>query len=176
MEKFYRTLHPRPVVLIGSGSVKAGEINFMACSWITPIAEDVPSVGFACDKEHYTRELIDKYRQFSVNITEDIELIWKVGTVSGRELNKVEAFDIKIEVGKSLDVPLIPQALANLECKVIEEVEVGEVCFYIGEVKHWRAQDFDDYGYKEFWRVPLHKGGKAFVFPAKKLYFPAKPK
>jgi hypothetical protein len=31
MEKFYRTLHPRPVVLIGSGSVKAGEINFMAC-------------------------------------------------------------------------------------------------------------------------------------------------
>jgi len=99
-----------------------------------------------------------------------------VGTVSGRELNKVEAFDIKIEVGKALDLPLIPQALANLECKVIEEVEVGEVIFYIGEVKHWRAQDFDDYGYKEFWRVPLHKGGKAFVFPAKKLYFPAKPK
>jgi hypothetical protein len=29
-----------------------------------------------------------------------------VGTVSGWELNKVEAFDIKIEVGKALDVPL----------------------------------------------------------------------
>jgi len=176
MEKFYRTLHPRPVVLIGSGSVKAVEINFMACSWITPIAEYVPSVGFACDKEHYTRELIDKYRQFSVNITENIDLIWKVGTVSGRELNKLEAFDIKIEVGKALDVPLILEAFANLECKVIEEVEVGEVIFYLGEVKNCRAQDFDDYGYKEFWRVPLHKGGKAFVFPAKKLYFPAKHK
>ncbi|MFZ8832264.1 MAG: hypothetical protein ACO2OY_08990 [Thermodesulfobacteriaceae bacterium] len=47
MENFYRTLHPRPVVLIGSGSVKAWETNFRACSWITPIAEDLPSVGFA---------------------------------------------------------------------------------------------------------------------------------
>jgi flavin reductase (DIM6/NTAB) family NADH-FMN oxidoreductase RutF len=75
VENFYRTVHPRSVFLIGSGSVKAGETNFRACSWITPIAEDLPSPGFACDKEHYTRELIDKYKQFSVNITEDIDLI-----------------------------------------------------------------------------------------------------
>uniref|UniRef100_A0A7V5XI07 Flavin reductase family protein n=1 Tax=Thermodesulfobacterium geofontis TaxID=1295609 RepID=A0A7V5XI07_9BACT len=170
--KFYRTLHPRPVVIIGSGNVKNNETNFMACSWITPIAEDVPTLGFACDKEHFTHKLIQKYKEFSVNITEDIDLIWKVGTTSGENINKVEAFNIKIKPGKVLNVPLIENAFANLECKVIKEIEIGEVTFYVGEVKHWEASDFDEYGYKEFWRLPLHKGGKAFTFCLKKLYFP----
>jgi flavin reductase (DIM6/NTAB) family NADH-FMN oxidoreductase RutF len=170
--KFYRTLHPRPVVIIGSGNVERGEVNFMACSWITPIAEDVPTLGFACDKEHLTHELIQKYKEFSVNITEDIELIWKVGTSSGKEINKAEAFNIKFRQGKVLAVPVLENTLAVLECKVIKEVEVGEVVFYIGEVKNWEAMDFDEYGYKEFWKLPLHKGGKAFTFSSKKLYFP----
>jgi len=170
--KFYRTLHPRPVVVIGSGNVEKEEVNFMACSWITPIAEDIPALGFACDKGHFTHRLIQKYKEFSVNITEDIELIWKVGTSSGKEINKVEKFSIKVKKGKILSVPLLENALAVLECKVIEEVEVGEVMFYIGEVKNWDARDFDEYGYKEFWRLPLHKGGKAFTFSSKKLYFP----
>ena len=168
--KFYRTLHPRPVVIIGSGNIEEGEVNFMACSWITPIAEDVPAVGFACDKEHFTHTLIKKYKEFSVNITEDINLIWKVGTSSGKEINKVSTFNIKIKRGKALSVPLIENTLASLECKVIREVEVGEVVFYIGEVKSWEASDFDEYGYKEFWRLPLHKGGKAFTFSSKKFY------
>ncbi len=170
--KFYRTLHPRPVVIIGSGDVEKGEVNFMACSWITPIAEDIPSVGFACDKEHFTHELIQKYKQFSVNITEDFELIWKVGSSSGKEINKVEAFKLKIKPGKILKVPLLKNTLANLECKVIKEIEIGEVFFYVGEVKNWEATNFDEYGYQEFWRLPLHKGGKAFTFSSKKLYFP----
>ncbi|WP_051920511.1 flavin reductase family protein [Thermodesulfobacterium hydrogeniphilum] len=168
--KFYRTLHPRPVAIIGSGDTNK-EINFMACSWITPIAEDISALGFACDKGHYTYELIQKYKQFSVNIVEDLDLIWKVGTSSGKEINKAETFNIKFKSGKALSVPLIEGALANLECKVIKDVEIGEVMFYIGEVKHWKAQNFDEYGYKEFWKVPLHKSGKAFAFPSKKLRF-----
>ncbi len=30
--KFYYLLHPRPIVIIGSGSIKNNEVNFMACS------------------------------------------------------------------------------------------------------------------------------------------------
>jgi len=168
--KFYYLLHPRPVVIVGSGSVTKNEINFMASSWITPISEEPAIIGFACYKENYTTELIQKYKQFSIIITEDINLIWKVGTVSGREVNKVKKFNIKAIPGKKLDVPIIEKYLGYAECKLINTVEVGEDLFFIGEVVNWEAKNFDRYGWKDISKIPLHKGGKAFAF-AKELKF-----
>lgn len=169
--KFYRTLHPRPVVVIGSGNVKQNKVNFMACSWITPVSDEPPTLGIACANEHYTYELIKNFGEFSVNIFEDYELIFKVGSTKGRTIDKVKTFNLKVSKGKVLQVPVLEEALAILECKVIKEVEVGDHTFFIGEVKHWEARDFDEFGYKEFWKVPLHKSGKAFCFSSKKLYF-----
>mgnify|MGYP001626292450 CR=1 FL=1 len=165
--KFYYTLHPRLCVIIGSGKVSENVINFMAATWITPISEDLPTVGFSCSKETYTCELIKKYKQFSVNIVKDVKLIWQVGTTSGKEINKVEKFKIKFKAGKVLDVPIIEDCLAYLECRVIKEVEVSECIFFIGEVKNWEAQNFDEYGFKNFWELPYHKAGRAFVFLSK---------
>ena len=169
--KFYYLLHPRPVVIIGSGSVKNNEINFMAASWVTPISEDLEAFGFACYKENYTAELVKKYKQFSIIITNDIDLIWKVGTVSGREVNKVEKFGINVESGEKLDVPIIEDCLGFAECKLIETVEIGEDYFFIGEVVNWYAKNYNQYGWKEHWNIPLHKAGKAFTFPSKSLKF-----
>lgn len=171
LKKFYYLLHPRPAYVIGSGSVKNNEINFMAASWVMPVAEDVPSICFACDSENFTKELIEKYRQFSVNLIVDIDLIWKLGTTSGKEVNKVEEFNLKVISGKKLDVPILENSLAFLETKVINTVKVAEVYLYIAEVVNFGGKDLEEYGLKEFWRVPLHKGGKAFVFPEKKLHF-----
>jgi len=168
--KFYYLLHPRPVIAIGSGSVKSNEINFIPVSWITPVSEEPPTVGFASYKENYTNILIEKYKQFSISVIDDIDLLWKIGTTSGRNVNKVEKFNIKIISGKKLDVPIIENNLGFMECKLINSVEVGEVIFYIGEVVNWEAKDFDKYGWRDVSKIPLHKGGKAFAF-AEKLKF-----
>jgi len=168
--KFYYLLHPRPVIVIGSGSMKNNEINLMTASWITPISEEPPTVGFASYKENYTNVLIEKYKQFSVNVIDDIDLLWKIGTVSGREANKVEKFNIKVIPGKKLDVPIIENNLGFMECKLINSFEIGDGIFYIGEVVNWEAKDFDRYGWKDISKIPLHKGGKAFAF-AEKLKF-----
>jgi len=169
--KFYRTLHPRPVVVIGSGEVEKGEINFMACAWITPLSEEPSLVGFSCSKENYTHRLVKKFHQFSVNVIDDCELIFKLGSTSGEEINKVEAFHLRVKRGKVLKVPLLEEALANLECLVVKEVDLGDHTFFVGEVKNWEAKNFEEYGFKDFWRVPLHKGGRAFCYPSKKLIF-----
>lgn len=169
--KFYYILHPRPVVIIGSGSFNENKINFMAASWITPLSEEPKLIGFACYYENYTSELIKKYKQFSVNIVEDIDLIWKVGTTSGKEIDKVKEFNIKVKKGKVLDVPIIEDCLAFAECKLYKETELGDHYFFAGEVKNWEAKNFGKFGYEEFWRVPLHKSGKSFAFPNKTLKF-----
>ncbi|MEM4761634.1 MAG: flavin reductase, partial [Thermofilum sp.] len=64
VSKFYLLLHPRPAYVIGSGRV--GEVvNFMAASWVTPVAEEPPLVGVAIGVESYTHELIEKYGEFT---------------------------------------------------------------------------------------------------------------
>lgn len=168
--KFYRALHPRPVAVIGSGDVKTSKVNFMACAWFTPLSDEPRLLGFACSKENYTHELVKEFSQFSLNVIEDFELIFKLGSVSGREINKVEAFNLKVIPGEVLSVPLLEDALSQLECKVVKEVSAGDHTFFIGEVMNFKAKNFDEYGYVEFWRVPLHKGGRAFCYPSKKLF------
>lgn len=169
-EKYYRLLHPRPVYVIGSGSIKNNEINFMAASWVSPITES-GIVSLACDKETKTYELIEKYKQFSINITDNIDLIWNVGTISGKEVNKIEKFKIEYESGKVLDVPILKERLGYLEVRVINQIDLKDHILYLGEVVNFDAKNADIYGWKEYWRIPLHKGGKAFVFPEKKLIF-----
>ena len=44
IERFYLILHPRPAYVIGSGRVGV-DANFMAASWVTPVAEEPPLVG-----------------------------------------------------------------------------------------------------------------------------------
>lgn len=168
--KFYRALHPRPAVIIGSGNFKEGEVNLMACSWITPISVEPPTIGFACADKHYTRELIDKHQAFSVILTEDYGLIFKVGSTKGRETDKIKAFNIKIKPSPNLNLPLLEEGMAMFECKVRERLLVGDHLFYVGEVLYWEAKDFEEEGFKEFWKLPLHRSGKSFVFCAKQVF------
>jgi len=163
---FYHMLHPRPVVIIGAGNKEFA--NFMACSWITPISEEPELIGFASYKENYTTELIYKFRKFSVNITDNIDLIWKVGTTSGKKVNKVEKYNINIEFVE--EVPVIKDSLGYMVCKLYKDFELGEDIFFVGEVIKWKG-NLERWGWKEYWKIPLHKGGKAFVFPEKKLIF-----
>lgn len=163
IKKFYYILHPRASYVVGSGSVKNEEINFMTASWIMPVAEGVPSVCFACDKEAKTYELIEKYKQFSINVIEDINLIWKLGNTTGKKVNKVKEFNLKFISGKILDVPILENSLAFLETKVINYVDIAEVRLYIAEVKNFGGK-LGNYGIDEFWKIPYHKAGKFFVF------------
>ncbi len=48
--KHYLMLHPRPVYVIGSG-IYGTEANFMAASWVTPVAEEPPLVAVFVEKE-----------------------------------------------------------------------------------------------------------------------------
>ncbi len=166
--KWYYLLHPRPAYIIGSGSGE--EVNIMAASWVTPISMEPPTVGVVVDEETYTADLIKKYKQYTINIVENLKLIMRAGSVSGREANKLEG--VKWERGKKVDSPVLEEAVGWIEAKVINEVKVGEVYLFVGEVVHWEARrGFDRYG----WRlgevkIPLHKAGKAFVFPSAQVH------
>lgn len=165
VEGFYLLLHPRPAYLIGSG--RFGErVNFMAASWVTPIAEEPPLVGVAIGADSYTRELIDAYGEFTINVLpmDKVDLIYYAGTRSGREEDKTKL--IKPAKGDRVQAPVAEGALGIIECKVRTRVQAEDVVFYVGEVLSARVEEgsFDE---RRGWDtsrldIPLHNWGRGF--------------
>jgi len=165
VERFYLILHPRPAYLIGSGRI--GErVNFMAASWVTPIAEEPPLVGVAIGTDSYTRELIDEYGEFTINVLplDKVDLIYYAGSRSGREEDKTKL--IKPVRGEKVQAPVAEGAVGVVECRVHTRVEARDAIFYVGEVLAARAEEglFDE---RRGWdparvNIPLHNWGRGF--------------
>ena len=170
----YRVLHPRPVYLIVSGG--EGKYNIMAASWVTPLSEEPPRLGVAIDRESYTYELIHKYKEFTVNVIDPtlIDKVWYVGTKSGRKEDKIKAVGLTLHPSNKISVPGLAESLAFIECRVVNEVHVGEVAFFIADMVeiHVKPELYDPkYGWNiKKARILLHISGRAFTYPSSILY------
>lgn len=121
------------IVLVGSGNKE--KPNIMAAAWCCPLSFDPPIFGVSIAKGRFSYELISKNKEFTINVpSEELKDVVKTcGTVSGRELNKFSKTGLTPEFGQ-LGAPMINECHASLECKVIEEKEVGDHIFFVGEV------------------------------------------
>jgi len=66
--------------------------------------------------------------------TDQVEISEICGTISGRETDKYAKADLKTRRGDKVSVPLIAGCLANLECKVVADYEVGDHTLFVGEI------------------------------------------
>jgi flavin reductase (DIM6/NTAB) family NADH-FMN oxidoreductase RutF len=164
--KFYRLLHPRPTVVITS-KCPNGRINLMPASWNTPVSEEPPTVAVAVEKEAYTHQCLQHHKYATLNILpiDAVDLIYKLGTTSGRHVDKVSQFGVKLVPSQKVDVPRLADAIAVYEAEVYKDVEVGEVMLYIFHVlETWVAPGVADQWGFDFKKVnlPLHSAGRAF--------------
>ena len=136
----YRLLYPMRTYLIISG--KYGEtINVMAADWVTILSAKPFLVGVAVSPKRYTHRLIREYGEFVVSVpsVEMVKDVWIVGTESGPE--KLKKVSFTLAPGKRVGTPIIREALANLECRVIDSRDYGDHTWFVGEVV--------DYSYRE---------------------------
>ncbi len=168
LERSYLLLHPRPVVLIVAK--KGDKVNLMPASWVTPVSEEPPMIAVAIAKENYTHDMIAETKEFTVNVVgkEHVELVWKTGTISGREVDKVKELKIDLKPSAKVSAPRLADALGVIECRVVESVEAGESTLFIAEVVH--AEAVDAFNEKYGWDIRrakplLHCSGRAFTVP-----------
>lgn len=113
---------------------KFGEkMNGMTAAWVTRVSFDPVLIAVAIAPERYTYELIDKSGYFTINILKEgqEELAKHFGLLSGRELDKMK--DIHYALTGS-GVPILIDAPAWIECKVVNKVKAGDHFIFIGEV------------------------------------------
>ena len=125
---------PMPVTLIGSSW--EGRDNVMAASWVAPSSRRPPLISIFINNGHLTRELIYQSREFVVNVlaSDQAEASETCGTVSGREADKYAKAGLTTRPADRVSVPLIEGCLANLECKVVADYEVGDHTLFVGEI------------------------------------------
>jgi flavin reductase (DIM6/NTAB) family NADH-FMN oxidoreductase RutF/rubredoxin len=161
-------------------AAKAGEkINGQIVNTVFQITASPPRVAVSINRENLTHELISKSRMFSVSILEDktpLNFIGRFGFRSGRELNKFE--DVEHLEGIESCPVVVDNALAYLEVKVINKVDIDTHTIFIGEVKRAkRLKDGRPLTYDYYHQV---KGGKTskraatYIPPAEPALSPKK--
>jgi flavin reductase (DIM6/NTAB) family NADH-FMN oxidoreductase RutF len=131
--------YPMPVVLVGTEI--ENRPNFMAVAWIARVNFQPPMVGVAIGKRQFTNQGIKAHQTFSVNIPIAglIERVDYCGLVSGRTHDKSKVFELFY--GELPHTPMARQCPINMECKVVQTVDLPADNLYIGEIVNTYSED-----------------------------------
>ena len=123
---------PHPVSLISSLTPE-GITNLATVGWWTFLESEPPMIGFSMANESYTCELLKKADKTVLSIPGKsiAKETWQCGIVSGRDVNKAEAYKIALK-----DAPIKYPADSKVVfiCTIVNPVSVGECTFFICDV------------------------------------------
>ena len=100
-----------------------GKVNTMTIGWGTIGIEWGKPIFIAFVRDsRYTKELLDKNGEFTINVPMgdiDKKILGYCGTKSGRDTDKIADLGLTLENGEKVSVPGIKELPLTLECKVI---------------------------------------------------------
>lgn len=133
---------PRQVILVTSREEmdiigkKQIKDNIITIAWHMPASFNPRLYAISVGKTRFSAQVISKSKAFVVNFIpfslKDKALI--VGTKSGTHIDKFSEAGLTKEDSESIDCPRVKEALAYIECEVINEVDAGDHTIYIGKV------------------------------------------
>lgn len=134
----YRLLYPLRSYLIVSGNEVT---DVMTADWLTVISYKPFILGVSIAPKRYTHKLIEKEKEFVVSVPtlEMLEDVWIAGTKSGPE--KLKDMKINLIDSKKVKVKSIKEAVANLECRLIDKKNYGDHTFFVGEVVNYEYNE-----------------------------------
>jgi flavin reductase (DIM6/NTAB) family NADH-FMN oxidoreductase RutF len=113
-----------------------GRDNAMAAAWHSPISHTPPIFGVSLSPKRYTYNLIKKSKEFGINFLpfDKAALVVSIGSVSGTEVDKYKKFGIETEKPVKTTAPILKDAYAAYECRLIDSREYGDHIWLVGEI------------------------------------------
>jgi len=144
----FQGYYPMLATVVTSRS--SGRSNAMAVAWHAIVSTDPPAYGVSISPKRFTHSLITESKSFCVNFLpkDRAELVAAVGGCSGRDIDKFKEFRIKTVDPLAVDVPVLEDAYAALECKVFSAVSCGNHDWFVGHIiaSHYDRSAFDTDG------------------------------
>lgn len=136
LHKAFMLIEPGPVTMISTRG-KDGRDNVFTLTWIT-VLDWSPRLAMCTGPWNYSYEALMKTKECVVNIaTADmLETVLKVGTCSGREVDKFAEFGLTAVGGSRVDAPLVGECWAQIECRVADHIAAHNI-FILEGLKAW---------------------------------------
>jgi len=136
-----RLLGGGPVVLLSTSW--RGNKNVMPAIFVTPLSIDPPLIGVAVHPARHTHDMIRYSEEFALSVPsrELLHHVQYLGSVSGRELDKLELTGLPAFRGRRVEAPLLEGCVGWIECGVHDAFTVGDHTLFVGIVVAVQAED-----------------------------------
>ncbi len=134
-------IYPMPTTLVGADV--DGKPNFLAIAWCGVANSQPPMVSVAIQGHRYSLKGIRENMTFSVNVpsVDQVKEADFCGIRSGADVDKVVACGFTVFYGQVEAAPLIEQCPVNLECRVVQMLELGSHWLIVGRIEETHVSD-----------------------------------
>lgn len=163
--------YPRSAVIITCHAL--GKDNAMTVAWHSSVSKNPPLIGISISPKRFTYEQILEAWEFGINFLslEKAEVIAALGGVSGRQTDKFQKFKLEMERPLKTTAPILKDAYAAYECKLVEHKTYGDHEWFVGEVvaTHFEEEAFTPRGIIDLAHVnpALFLGAELYAATAK---------
>lgn len=136
------TFFPQPTTMITSVGMD-GEVNIMTASWAGIVSKTPPTMAVSFNQNRLSYSNIRQTGEFVVNLVPsglatEADLC---GIRSGRDLDKAQLCQLKLEAAQQVSPPLLKFSPLNVECRVLQELDLGEYRLVLGEILQIHAAE-----------------------------------
>jgi flavin reductase (DIM6/NTAB) family NADH-FMN oxidoreductase RutF len=126
--------YPKVAVIVTASA--RGRDDAMTAAWHSSISFRPPIYGVAVTSKRFTYQLITESREFGINFIplEKASLAAAVGGTSGQHMDKFERLNIKKEKPLKTTAPILEDAYAAYECKLLDSKSYGDHIWIVGEI------------------------------------------
>jgi flavin reductase (DIM6/NTAB) family NADH-FMN oxidoreductase RutF len=143
IDRFYFH-YPAGATIVTSSA--GGRANAMAVAWHTAISQDPPLYLVCISPNRYSHGLVLQSGEFVVNFMsgEQGVLVAAVAGCSGKDIDKFDAFSIAANPGSQVQAPVLNDAYAAYECRVVDRRSYGGHDLFVGEIvaAQWEPSAF----------------------------------
>jgi flavin reductase (DIM6/NTAB) family NADH-FMN oxidoreductase RutF len=146
--KVYRLLYPSVPAIIGCSD--RGMVYAMPVVSVVSLSNDPSLIGVSSSPKHSTHQAILKANCFSLSWVDAslVRSLEVLGTTPHSAADKLRSAGLGHARGRALDVPIVEDAVASLECSLYARHPFGDHELLVGEVQDARASD----DFQDYWR------------------------
>ena len=113
--------------------------NIMACEWTHMVSYNPGLIAVCIYPGKATHENIQKTKEFGVSLasTEQTVISSVAGGNTGKKVDKIKALEelgFKFYKAKKIKALMVKDAVLNIECKLVQEIQLGTHTMFVGEI------------------------------------------
>lgn len=135
-------LQPMPKILVSCRGAN-GEDNALVVAYCGNCSYDPPMIMVGIVPSRYSHHMVKESGCFVVNIPDKSykKIFDYLGSVSGRDCNKLKEKNVALENGKVVNAPILSDCPVNIECTVVNSIVTGSHEMFIGKVEYVHADE-----------------------------------